>query len=205
MTMSFKKEQIATFLIAAVIFAGIGLLAWTQRPGAGGGDDVQAGRNEATQSLEIGMIDSHRPSPGEPAPDFVLADADGNKIRLSDFRGTPIFLNFWATWCPFCIEEMPDMEAVHQQFGDNLVVLGINNGEPASVGEPFATERVGVTYRLVYDADEEIVNGYNIRAMPTSYFIDADGIIREFQFGFLTLEQMVEKVESTLAEARLAP
>ena len=160
--MKIGKEQLGMFAVAAVLFVGIAFLAWTQRPGA---DDNNASAGTASDDisdLRLGMIDLHSPNPGQLAPDFVLEDAQGNRVRLSDFRGTPVFLNFWATWCPFCIEEMPDMQLIQDQFGDQLVVLGVNNGETASVGQPYATDRVGVSYRLVYDPDERVVNGYNI-------------------------------------------
>ena len=203
--MKIGKEQLGMFAIAAVLFVGIAFLAWTQRPGSDDNDASAGAASDDISDLRLGMIDLHSPNPGQLAPDFVLEDAQGNRVRLSDFRGTPVFLNFWATWCPFCIEEMPDMQIIQDQFGDQLVVLGVNNGESANVGQPYATDRVGVNYRLVYDPDERVVNGYNVRAMPTSYFIDANGIIREFQFGFLTLEQMQEKVQAAMVVAQAAP
>lgn len=148
----------------------------------------------SSSSSEIGMIDSFSPSPGDAAPDFALLDQDGNRHQLSDFRGQAVFLNFWADWCTFCKEEMPDMQLIHEQFGDDVVVIGVNAGDSIEVGERFV-DSVGVTYLRLYDRELEVTDGYRVRAMPTSYFIDADGEIVDFNFGFMVYDQMVEKVQ----------
>ncbi|MFW6075685.1 MAG: TlpA family protein disulfide reductase [Chloroflexota bacterium] len=159
-----------------------------------GGDDGSA----ADDTGDIGMIDTSDARPGNTAPDFRLENQDGESYKLSDFRGQAVFLNFWADWCSFCKEEMPDMQRVSDEYGDDLVVIGVNAGDPVDVGERFV-ESVGVTYLRLYDGDLEVTEGYNVQAMPTSYFISADGEIVDHSFGFLFHEQMVEKVEATIS------
>lgn len=176
--------------LGALILVG-GLLALILQPWADDGDGA------ASSSTEIGMLDGSSPNPGDAAPDFALLDQDGNRHQLSDFRGQAVFLNFWADWCTFCKEEMPDMQEVHEQFGEEVVVIGVNAGDSIDVGERFV-DSVGVTYLRLYDRELEVTDGYRVQAMPTSYFIDADGQIADFNFGFMVYDQMVEKVQTAL-------
>lgn len=126
---------------------------------------------------------------GDAAPNFMLTDSAGNVLSLQEFLGEKaVVVNFWASWCNFCLEEMPDLEAVAQEFSDDLVILGINNQETVAQGEPFALAR-GVTYPLLYlPRDDQIVKAYQVLAMPTTYYIDVDGIIVDRKLGFDTHE-----------------
>ncbi len=177
-------------LVVALVVAGF--VAWTTRPWER--DDSNA------DSLGLVGGSPAAPRPGAPAPDFVLQRADGTRVQLSDLRGTPVFLNFWATWCTFCKEEMPDMQRIAEEYDGRIIVLGVNVGESAATGSAFA-DRNGITYDLVYDADQEVTRGYAIRAMPTSYFIDANGTVVDAQFGFMTFTTMQEKVVKLLEES----
>ncbi len=126
---------------------------------------------------------------GAAAPNFMLTDSAGNVVSLDQFLGEKaVVVNFWASWCNFCLEEMPDLESVAQEFSDDLVILGINNQETVAQGEPFALAR-GVTYPLLYlPRDDQIVKAYQVLAMPTTYYIDIDGIIVDRKLGFDTHE-----------------
>jgi thiol-disulfide isomerase/thioredoxin len=187
-----RHEIVSTVaLVVALLFAGV--IAYTQRPWAeraGGTDD-------------IGLIGGApgAPMPGAMAPDFVLTRADGSPLRLSDYRGQAVFLNFWATWCVFCIEEMPDMQRIADEFDGRLVVIGINNGESVATGEDFV-RHIDARYEIVYDLDRSVVNGYRVRAMPTSYFIDADGRIVTAHFGFMTYDTMQERITALFEASR---
>ncbi len=131
---------------------------------------------------------------GDAAPNFLLADADGDPVRLDSFLGKKaVIVNFWASWCPFCLEEMPDLEQTFQEFKDDLVILGINNQETAGQGESYARER-GVTYPTVYfPKDEEVVKAYEVQVMPTTFYLDKNGIINEVKLGFDNFEGLREK------------
>lgn len=172
-------------IVIGAIVAVLGFVAWDQRPwassGAGDGD--------------IGMLASGSPSRSGEAPDFALLDQNGDRHALSDFEGRPVFLNFWATWCTFCKEEMPDMQRVHEQYGDDLVVIGVNAGDSVEDGEDFVT-KTGISYLRLYDRDLDVTDGYLVQAMPTSYFITPDGSISDAHFGFMVYDQMVEQVEA---------
>lgn len=173
-------------LVAVLVIAAV-MLAFVYRPWA------ERETSSASASTP-GMVDTEVvPEPGKTAPDFVLKRADGSLLRLLELQGRPVFLNFWADWCTFCKQEMPDMQRVADEYGDDLVVLGINAGDPVEVGEQFV-RRAGVSYERVYDLELDVTDGYRVRAMPTSYFIDRDGTIIDFNFGFMTYETMLEKV-----------
>ena len=110
------------------------------------------------------------------APDFTLKGEDGNTYRLKDYRGKVVILNFWATWCPPCREEMPSMERAWHQIKDKgIVMLGINVGEDADTIFEF-TGQYSMTFPLPMDINGEVVKQYPIRGLPTTYIIDPAGM-----------------------------
>lgn len=176
-------------LIAAVIIGGY--VAYTTRPWE---------RSSVTDT-PLGLVGggADAPRPGEQAPDFILARADGSTFQLSDTGGQPVFLNFWATWCTFCIQEMPDMQRIAEEFEGQVIVVGLNTGDSIEDGTGY-TDRLGVSYELVYDTNLDVTEGYRVRAMPTSYFISANGAIVDAHFGFLTYDDMLSKVNALLEQ-----
>jgi len=115
---------------------------------------------------------------GDVAPDFAFSAFDGERLRLSDFRGRPVFLNFWASWCAPCRAEMPSMELkLREHEPDGLVIIGVNNGERIESAERFL-ERLDVKFTaFAYDPASDVAHRYALLGMPTSFFIDADGVI----------------------------
>ena len=151
----------------------------------------------AFQACDSGTASSGRAELDKPAPDFTLKDLDGNTVRLSDFLGKVVFLNFWATWCPPCRNEMPDIEKVHWKYKDrDVVVLGIDLRENASTVRPFV-EDGGYTWTFLLDTTGEVGSMYSVSAIPTSYFVDRNGIIRAVVIGGMTGATM----EAKLAQA----
>ena len=149
------------------------------------------------QGCDTGPASSGRAELGNSAPDFTLPDLDGNTVRLSDFRGKVVFLNFWATWCPPCRAEMPDIEKVHQKYKDqDVVVLGIDLRENASTVRAFV-EGGGYTWAFLLDTTGEVGSMYRVSAIPTSYFVDKKGVIRAVAIGGMTGATM----EAKLAQA----
>lgn len=125
---------------------------------------------------------------GEPAPDFVLEDLNGNKVQLSDYKGQGVFLNFWGTWCKPCKKEMPYMENVYKDFkGQGVEILAVDIGETKLAVQKFV-ERYNLTFPILLDKKSEIVDLYNIGPIPTTIMIDKDGIIRKKFTGSLTEE-----------------
>ncbi|GMR20659.1 MAG: hypothetical protein BMS9Abin36_1255 [Gammaproteobacteria bacterium] len=110
-----------------------------------------------------------------PAPDFNLKDEDGKSYRLSDYRGKVVVLNFWATWCPPCREEMPSMERAWQKIKDeNIVIIGVNVGEDEDAIFAF-TGLYPVTFPLPMDKDGAVIKQYPVMGLPTTYVINPAG------------------------------
>lgn len=150
-------------------------------------------------------------APGQAATDFTLIDRSGEVIRLSDFAGTPIVLNAWATWCAFCIEEMPLFQRAHDAVnadGERVAFLLVNLSENFDQAVAFLDEEVGITLRTLYDATTDqraahdgvtfdttrnvLTRTYRVRGMPTTYFIDADGVIQSLRIGPLSEGELAE-------------
>ncbi len=127
--------------------------------------------------------------PGERAPDFVLSNLDGERARLSDFRGQAVLLNFWASWCPPCQAEMPLLEEYHQRYSPYLVILAVNDDEKADEVTTFVHE-MSLTFPVLLDVQEEVARMYGITALPTSFFIDGEGVVQSVWVGMLMREDM---------------
>lgn len=122
---------------------------------------------------------------GAQAPDFQMTTIYGETMRLSDLRTQAVMLNFWATWCGPCVEEMPTLQLISEKYEQELIILGVNADEPRSDVVDF-TEENSLTFPILLDSDSRIQDIYHIRAFPTSYFIDAEGVIRAVHIGSLT-------------------
>ena len=143
------------------------------------------------------MAFSIGPKEGQKAPDFSLSALNGNMVSLKTLAGKPLFLNFWATWCPPCRAEMPDMEALHQALGDRIEIIGINQGEPPADVRGFVEEH-GYTWTFLADQATEIGAVYGVRGYPTSLFINADGVITGRRVGTLSREEMAQQIRTAI-------
>lgn len=127
--------------------------------------------------------------------DFNLKDLNGNEVTLSDLKGKKVFLNFWATWCPPCKAEMPDLEKLYNETkSSDLVILAVNIGEDKGTVKTFI-EKNGYNFKILLDTDQEVSQKFNISSMPTSFFIDKEGFIRATHIGAMNLEQMKSYVQ----------
>jgi thiol-disulfide isomerase/thioredoxin len=137
----------------------------------------------------------NRPSlPGEPMaqalPDVTLLDASGAPVSLGELRGRPLVLNFWATWCPPCDEEMPALEALHRQQGsEGVQVVTVNLQEAPEVVAGYLAAR-GLTLPVLLDSAGELAGELDVTYLPTTFFVDETGIIRSRVRRALTLEEM---------------
>lgn len=134
---------------------------------------------------------------GAKAPNFSLITLDGKQVELSDYEGKKVMLNFWATWCPPCKKEMPDMEKYTQQAGDDVVVLAVNI-DPENDVQAFVEDN-GITFTIPLDsqsAKNPVNERYKILSIPTTYFIDKKGIIRNKVISAMTLKDMERNINS---------
>ncbi|MFC2035517.1 redoxin domain-containing protein [Chloroflexota bacterium] len=130
------------------------------------------------------------PEVGYLAPDFTLVDLKGNQVTLSDLRGEAVFLNFWATWCPPCRAEMPEMEAVYQKYKDKgVVVIGVDILEPEDVVRQYVGQG-GYSWIFLIDTLGAVSANYKILTIPTSFFIDREGVIQVVTIGAMTKQTM---------------
>jgi thiol-disulfide isomerase/thioredoxin len=120
---------------------------------------------------------------GNPAPDFSGETPEGEVVSLSDYRGSIVAVNFWATWCGPCEVEMPTLETAHEQ--GTLVVLAVNAAEEADTVDAYMQD-LGLTFPTLLDLDSRIVDLYGVRVFPTTVFIDEDGIVLAERYGPLT-------------------
>ena len=139
---------------------------------------------------------------GWQAPNFRLRSILGEQISLNDYRGKVVIVNFWASWCPFCVEEMPEFEKLNKEMGDKVVVLGINRAETLEKQNEFLNSlETKITYRLLSDTNDEVSKAYNVRVMPTTFFLNENGVIAQKRLGPLTLDAMRRLVAKSYAEA----
>lgn len=142
------------------------------------------------------------PYVGALAPDFTLQTVAGERMTLSDFTaggGTPVVLNFWATWCPPCRVEMPHFEAAHGLYAGEVAILGINQAESADAIDAYARQH-GLSYPLLVDGDMTVNHLYGILNLPTTIFIDRNGVVREVLIGTLSRAVLEQRIEDLLEQ-----
>jgi thiol-disulfide isomerase/thioredoxin len=122
---------------------------------------------------------------GSAAPDFALQDLGGNEVRLSDFAGRPVLINFWNTWCPPCLGEMPDLEEIYQSESDGgLEILAVNllyQETDRKEVEDF-TRELGLSFPILLD-EGQVAADYRVVTLPTTIFVDKEGIVHQIQVG----------------------
>ncbi|MBN1146813.1 MAG: TlpA family protein disulfide reductase [Anaerolineales bacterium] len=123
-----------------------------------------------------------------PAPDFELTALSGETVRLADLRGKPVVINYWATWCGPCVREMPMFQKYHDLYGDKFVMIGIDEEEPpAQVQE--LVDSFEFTYPMLLDTNVSAGELYQVMVLPSTFFIDAEGILRYRHIGSLQEDQ----------------
>jgi thiol-disulfide isomerase/thioredoxin len=132
---------------------------------------------------------------GETAPDFEAVDFDGRQVKLSDFKGKPLLLNFWATWCPPCLKELPEFQRFFDEHNEdvNIVAVNLTTSERSVLHvKNFVLEKK-LTFPVYLDEDGLAAQKYLVRYIPTSYFLDENLKILEVHVGPLTYEQIKDK------------
>ncbi|MGE3268876.1 MAG: TlpA family protein disulfide reductase [Chloroflexota bacterium] len=137
---------------------------------------------------------------GQPAPALKLPLAGGGEMDLASFRGRPVVVNFWATWCEPCRAEMPVFERAHTQYADQgLVIVGVDMQEQDADIQAFMAQ-VGVTFPSMVDRTGEVTRQWRATGLPTTFLIDRQGIIRDVRVGPFTDEMLAERIARLLAQ-----
>lgn len=129
------------------------------------------------------------------APSFTVTDMNGQPVSLASLKGKPVFLNFWATWCPPCVGEMPDIQRAYAKYGDKIhfVIVNIDGTKPDVTS---FMENHAFSFPVVLDTNGSAASAYAVQAIPTSYIIDADGNIIDSHVGALSADDMESFVTS---------
>jgi len=138
------------------------------------------------------------PMLGATAPGFTLTNLQGQPVTLSQFRGRPVIINFWATWCVPCRNEMPAFQqAFETHRAADLVILAVNFEEDASLVRPFV-EELELTFEILYDTQTTVTQSYQVTGLPRTIFVDRQGVIKHIQVGELTEPLLAESLEKIL-------
>ena len=137
------------------------------------------------------------PAVGYLAPDFTLSTLDGTDFTLSQYRGQPVVLNFWATWCPPCRAEIPYFQQASVKYNGQVAIVGVDDGETVAKVAPFANE-VGITYPLPIDEQSLVSRRYNVNSLPSTFFIDAEGVIQKVHIGLISQAVLESQIEQLL-------
>ena len=185
-----KKSTVILGVALVVILAAAGFLYTRLAPG------VQHDQLAQEPSQSEGSSSSSSSQQASPAPSFPMEDAQGNTVQLSDFLGDkPVFLNFWASTCSPCKQEMPDIQALYEQYGDQIHFVLVNVGaamkDTRGKAESYLTEQ-GFTFPVYYDVDYQAITTYGINSFPFSIFIDAQGNLVTYGQGMLSA-QLLQK------------
>jgi len=128
------------------------------------------------------------------AKDFTLKDLDGNSVSLSNLKGKKVFMNFWATWCQPCVQELPDIESIYQENIPDLVIVSINLEQNDTVVKKFMVDKK-YNFKVLLDSNGDCSSRYGVNAIPHSFFIDRDGNIVSSRLGGMTREEMHKYIE----------
>lgn len=138
-----------------------------------------------TSGVRAAAAPEARPEVGYLAPDFALRDLEGRVVRLSDFHGRAVLLNFWATWCPPCRREMPSMEQAYREYrGRGLEILAVSIDTGGADAVQAFVQELNLTFPVLLDPDMAVLRTYRLGGIPGSFLIDRRGVVRAVEFGF---------------------
>jgi thiol-disulfide isomerase/thioredoxin len=189
---------VALVALLFVLFVPLGPVEPAGDAGASSGPPGGASAGASVDSIVVGG----HPLLGKAAPDIDLLTIDGEPVKLSELRGRPVLVNFWATWCPPCREEFPLMvDAYAEHADDGLEILGVMHQDFADGARDFA-EDMSATWPILEDPQDAAYGDYLVVGMPTSFFIDADGVVRAFSLGGFSEDGLATQLESILPDRR---
>ena len=190
-----RRARTILVAIALVVVLVVAAVTWRAIDGGDGGDSASAGcpgtpRSAAGPPGVVGV--------GDVAPDFTLTSLDCKPVKLTDFRGTPVIVNFWASYCIPCRREFPLLRSTDQHAGGEFEVLGVNNDTLSSDGRQFADDEQA-TWVNAFDANGDVAKSYGVRGLPYTFFIDAKGIVTGVSLSELTRSGLDKQIATMTA------
>ena len=178
-----SKQTVISIIIVLLVIAGGVLFATSGSP------EQSPEERNADVSSNRGAV-----------PSLELVRSDGESVNLASFVGKPLVINSWATWCPFCVDEIPDFALLQEEFGDAIVVIAVNRRESVSKSEEFlASVRISPSdMTFLYDSGDTFYRGIGGFTMPETLFVNAEGTVLVHKRGFMGLEEMREHTHTII-------
>lgn len=199
-----RKKHVGV-IVAVVVFAvlliGAGV-AYSALAPAAEDQQIEVTGTDAVQETEVDTSDDTGNGNGAnattPAPDFTMTDADGATLTLADFKGKPVLLNFWASWCGPCASEMPDIQAAWEEHGSDVEFVIVNmtgmSGETEQSAKAFLTDN-GYTFPCYFDANNSAASAFGVSSIPQTYLINAEGDIIGAYMGAMNASVLAEGID----------
>ena len=197
-----KNKNLVLGLVGFVLFLGVVYVAYN------GLTKDYIGKNDSGSgngvSAEEGSNSDNGESQQTKAPDFTVYDEEMNEVKLSDYEGTPVVLNFWATWCGYCKEEMPYFQEASEKYDEEQVnILMINMTDGRSETKESAIDYMknnNYTMKLLLDIDQKVASGYRVSGIPRTIFIDKEGYVKYDKVGKIDSETLNTLIEELINE-----
>ncbi|MFU0789585.1 redoxin domain-containing protein [Virgibacillus proomii] len=159
------------------------------------GNKITSEVNQSNETEKTGDASEEGLEVGNTAPDFKLPTLEGETIQLSDLRGERVMINFWATWCPPCRAEMPDMQKFHENKDVNILAVNLTETEGSLINIQNFVNDYDLTFPILKDENTEVANTYQIQPIPTTFMVDSKGVIQFKAFGAMNYDLMVQEFE----------
>ena len=192
-----KTDKTLKMVLLALVFVALLLGAKRLYDTLGSQVQLDTLATQPTQEVEAEGTEPEK----QLAPDFTVYDLEGNPHKLSDFRGKPVVLNFWATWCGYCKMEMPDFNEKYQEYGEDVHFLMVNvtdgSQETVEKASAFVAEE-GYSFPVYYDTSLEAATAYPTSGLPVTFIIDAEGAVIAWQQGMMNAEPLQKGIDMVL-------
>jgi len=198
-----KKWHTLVLALAIVALIASAAYLYDTLKGVAAPDRIMTAPAVTTEPTETTGAPEETTQPDVAAPGFPVYDADGDQVTLESLRGKPVILNFWATWCGYCVMEMPDFQEAYEEFGDQIhfMMVNVTDGyqETEDTARAFIAGRE-FTFPVYYDLDLSATNAYGVASMPVTYFIDAEGMAVAYGRGALDAASLRQGIDMLLGE-----